>query len=86
MHLGRYIMERETKTAIIRRHMADGDWRKAIAQAAKLPRMGKHRNAILDAHGAFVRPKWVKQIGKDVPTLIAAGIAALTEKFGDKHV
>jgi lipopolysaccharide biosynthesis regulator YciM len=74
-------MPPETKSAIIRRYMAADDWRKAIAAAARLPQLGKHRTDILDAHGAYVRPEWARQMGKDADTLIAAGIAALREKF-----
>jgi hypothetical protein len=61
--------------------MEAGEWRKAIACAARLPVLGKHREAILDAHGAYVRPKWALQIGKDPDALIAAGIIALKDKF-----
>ena len=76
--------EPETKSSIIRAHMAAGEWRKAIAAAARLPVLGKHREAILDAHGAYVRPKWAEQIGKVPAELIAIGIAALQDKFGPK--
>lgn len=72
---------RETKSAIIRRHMTAGEWRKAIAAAARLPQLGTHRSVILDAHNAYVRPEWVRQMGRDADALIAAGIAALQDKF-----
>lgn len=75
------LSERETKSSIIRGHMASGDWRKAIAAAARLPVLGKHREAILDAHGAYVRPEWARQIGKDPEALIEGGKSALREKF-----
>lgn len=71
-----------TKSSIIRAYMAAGAWRKAIAQAAKLPVLGTHRAAILDAHSAYVRPAWARGLGKDPAALIAAGIAALRAKFG----
>lgn len=73
--------EPESKSSLIRSHMAAGDWRKAIAAAARLPVLGKHREAILDAHGAYVRPEWARQIGKDPDALIEGGIVALKDKF-----
>jgi hypothetical protein len=72
---------RRTKSSIIREHMAAGDWRKAIACAARLPVLGRHRAAILDAHGAYVRPTWARQVGKDPAALIEAGIIAMKDKF-----
>ena len=72
-----------TKTAAIKAAMASQDWRRALALAARLPRLDKHRAAILDGHGAFVRPDWYRQIGKDADALKAAGVAALRERFHD---
>jgi hypothetical protein len=71
-----------TKTSIIVGHMASGDWRNAIRAAARLPRLDKHRAAILDAQGAYENPRFYTQIGKDAATLIEAGAAALRERFG----
>lgn len=70
-----------TKSSLIRAAMNAADWQKALSLAAKLPRLDKHRNAILDAHGAWVRPAWCRQIGKDAESLKQAGIAALKERF-----
>ena len=70
-----------TKTSIIRGHMAAGDWRNAVRIAARLPRLDKHRAAILDAQGAYENPRFYAQIGRDAETLIEAG-AALRERFG----
>jgi Flp pilus assembly protein TadD len=72
-----------TKTSIIQGHMAEGDWRNAIRVAARLPRLDKHRNAILDAQGAYENPRFYMQIGRDPGALIAAGHAALIERFGE---
>lgn len=74
-------IETRTKTAIIQAHMARGDWRAAISQASKLPRLDKHRNAILDAQGAYTNERFYRQIGKCPKALIAAGRAALIERF-----
>src|ERR1700730_11520514 len=71
-----------TKTSIIRGHMAAGDWRNPIRVAARLPRLDKHRAAILDAQGAYENPRFYTQLGKDAGTLIETGAAALRERFG----
>lgn len=71
-----------TKTSIIRGHMAAGDWRNAVRIAARLPRLDKHRAAILDAQGAYENPRFYAQIGRDAETIIEAGAAALRERFG----
>jgi hypothetical protein len=74
-----------SKTSIIGGHMAAGDWRNAIRVAARLPRLDKHRCAILDAQGAYENPRFYAQIGKDAETLIKAGAAALRERFGHQE-
>lgn len=62
--------------------MAAGDWRRAISLASRLPRLDKHRCAILDAQGAYTNARFYTQIGKDPEALIEAGRAALIERFG----
>jgi hypothetical protein len=75
-------IETRTKSAIIREHMAAGDWRRAIGQAARLPRLDRHRVPILDAQGAYTNARFYVQIGKDPQLLIEAGRVALIERFG----
>lgn len=75
-----------SKTSIIQGHIASGDWRNAIRVAARLPRLDEHRKAILDAQGAYENPRFYTQIGKDPAGLIAAGHAALVERFGPRVV
>lgn len=67
----------KTKLSILKEHAAAGNWRKAVSIAAKFPRLGDHRAAILDAQLAYTNPRFVAQIGKDPAALIAAGIAAI---------
>jgi hypothetical protein len=62
--------------------MAANDWRRAISLASKLPRLDKHRNAILDAQGAYNNARFYVQIGKNPDALIEAGRLALVERFG----
>lgn len=76
-------MGAETKTAQIQALMRAGNWRKAIAKAARLGRLDVHRSAILDAHNAYVRPEWLLQLKRNPDDAKAKGIAALKERFGD---
>ena len=52
-----------------------------IFLASKLPRLGKHRNDILSAHGAYTNPSFYNQIHKDIDELINLGRLALIDKF-----
>lgn len=63
--------------------MAAGNWKRAISLASKLPRLDRHRNAILDAQGAYQNARFYVQIGKDPDTLIASGRLALIQRFGE---
>jgi hypothetical protein len=62
--------------------MQCGDWVRAFRIASKFPRLGRHRAAILSAHGACVSPGFFEQIGKSPAALIEAGTRALVEKYG----
>lgn len=71
----------EPKITTLRRHMDANDWPKAIALAAKFPRLGAHRNAILDAQMALTNPNFCRGIKKDPQQLIEAGKAALITAY-----
>ncbi|WP_175689684.1 hypothetical protein [Burkholderia anthina] len=71
----------KTKISIVREHMAAGRWQEAIRIAARFPKLGAERAAILDAHGAYTNPRFFAQIGKDVETLKQAGQRALVLKY-----
>ncbi len=71
----------ETKLQTLKNAVACGDWRKAIAIAAKFPRLGEYRNAILDAHAAYTNPRFMAQIGRDVDACIDAGKSALIAAY-----
>jgi hypothetical protein len=72
----------KTKLSQVQEMMGCDDWRGAVLMAAKFADLGAQRNAILSAREAYLRPAFQKQIGKDVDALVAAGIAALNERFG----
>jgi hypothetical protein len=73
----------KTKLAQLREHMAADDWQAAVLLAAKFGELGAARNAVLSAREAYLRPAFQKQLGRDPAALIAAGKAALIERYGD---
>jgi len=66
-----------TKLDTLRAAAAAGEWQTAFSIAARFPRLGAHRNAILDAHSAYTNPRFLVQIGRDVNACIEAGKSAL---------
>lgn len=75
----------ETKASKLRALMAAEAWPAALAMAAKFPRLGKHRAAILDAHEAIVRPDFMRAIGRTPETLINKGIEALIAAYSPRQ-
>lgn len=71
----------KTKLSMLKEAARANDWRKAISIAAKFPRLGEIRNAVLDAHMAFTNPRFLVQIGKDVDSTISAGINAIIAAY-----
>ena len=71
----------DTKLNQLRGHMARGEWERAFAIAARFPRLGVVRNAVLDAHMAVTNPRFVRGLKKDPAELIAAGRAALQTAY-----
>lgn len=65
----------------LRELMRTQQWAEAFALAARFPRLGAERGAILDAHEAFVRPDFLRQLRKDPSALIERGIAAMRCKY-----
>lgn len=61
--------------------MRSNAWEEAVKFAAKFPRLGEHRNAILTASSALLSPAFYTSMGKDVDALVRAGIAALQERY-----
>jgi hypothetical protein len=71
----------DTKLQTLKNAAAANDWAKAFSIAARFPRLGTHRNAILDAHGAYTNPRFLTQIGRDVNACIEAGKLALITAY-----
>ena len=72
------------KITLLRAYMAAGDWRCAVLLAAKFPRLGAARNAVLDAREAYLRPDFQRQLGRDPEALIATGREAMIKQWGGR--
>jgi hypothetical protein len=72
----------QTKLQTLKDAAYCGDWQKAFSIAARFPRLGDHRNAVLDAHSAYTNPRFLVQVGRDVDACIAAGKLALINAYG----
>lgn len=59
-----------------------GEWARAIRIAAKWPRLGEHREAIMGAAAALLSPAFYVSLGKDPQAMIDDGIAALKARYG----
>lgn len=67
----------------LRALMAAGKWRQALSLAASWPELGEHRDLIKQAASAALSPRFYSSMGKDPDALIAAGVEALKERYGD---
>lgn len=54
---------------------------KALAMAAKFQDLGAHRDAITKGNNAARNPDFYRQIKQDPAALVAAGVAALRERY-----
>lgn len=70
-----------TKLAKVREAMAVGDWEQAIKLASNLRSLGKYQQAIDRAMDFLNNPNFYRQLGFDREEVMAAGIAALKQKF-----
>lgn len=61
--------------------MNAGEWRKALALAAKFHDLGEHKKQITRAHDAQQNPDFYRQIGKEPDGLLREGIEALKERY-----
>ena len=61
--------------------MESGNWHAAIKFAAKFPRLGAERDAIKTASSVLLSPCLYRGMGKDVDSLISAGITALRTRY-----
>lgn len=71
-----------SKLSLLKAAWARGDRTGAIRIAAKFQDLGEHKEAITRAWQAIQDPDFYRAIGKDPDALIAAGYAALKERYG----
>ena len=71
----------DTKLSAVQAAMQADDWQLAIRLAARFQRLGEHRNAILDAHGAYTNPRFAAQLGRDIEALKTLGRNALVARY-----
>lgn len=71
----------KTKLAQLQALMATDQWDKALSFAAKFPRLGAEKAAIVRAHEAVAHPRFYQQLGLDLAAHRQAGIDALTQKY-----
>lgn len=77
----RNVAPMETKLSFVVAAFNAGDFCKALTLAAKFPKLGDQRSAILDGHAAYASPGFMQQLGKDPEALKIAGIAALRSRY-----
>lgn len=73
-----------TKLSRLLEFMAAENWHEALRLAAKFPQLGEHKAAITRAWNAIQSPQFYREIGQDPDSLIAAGVAALKERYTKK--
>lgn len=71
----------QTKLAQLKDHMATGNHRAALKLAASWPRLGEHKDAIQLGWSAMSNPRFYRDINKDPDALVAAGLAAIRERY-----
>lgn len=75
----------EKKIDKLRELMAQENWVKALAMAARFPRLGDAKTAIERAHGMLTNPAFYKQLGFDEQATVSAGITALKVRYDRKE-
>jgi len=76
--------EYRTKLSILQNLMAAGRLVEALKLAAKFPQLGPQKAAITRGADALNHPRFYEQLGKNPADLVAAGIAALKERYQKK--
>lgn len=70
-----------SKLAKLRTAWDAGDRLRALAIAARFPRLGAERDAILRGWAAHTHPDFYAQMGEDPAAMIEAAYAALAERY-----
>ena len=75
----------KTKLQTLKDAASVNDWKKAIAIAARFPRLDGIRDAVLDAHMAYTNPRFLSQVGKDAEACKQSGRAAIISAYSLEH-
>jgi hypothetical protein len=70
-----------TKLSLLKDAARGGDWKKALSIAAKFSDLGPQKAAIRRAHECSWNPDFFRQMGWNTEHIVAAGIAALKERY-----
>jgi hypothetical protein len=70
-----------TKLSLLRRAASEGNWKQALSIAAKFQDLGTQEAAIRRARECIWNPGFYQQLGRNTEAAIAAGIAALKERY-----
>jgi hypothetical protein len=65
----------------LRAYMAAENWERALALAAKFPRLGAEKAVIVRAHECYAHPNFYRSLHTDLDAAKAAGIAALQRRY-----
>jgi hypothetical protein len=71
----------QTKLSKLKQYMAAGDYRAALRLAASWGELGDHKETIQKGRAADVHPEFYLAIGENPVELVAAGIAAIRERY-----
>jgi hypothetical protein len=71
----------DTKLATLRAAFAAGDHASVLRIAARFPRLGEHRDVIARAWAALTNPRFYRELGQDPDACVAAGIAAVRDRW-----
>lgn len=78
---GYYVRHKPDRVALIRTALAVGDDREALRLAASFPHLGPQREAISRGWQAAQRPDFYRELGQDPDAHVAAGVAAVRERY-----
>ena len=71
----------QTKLAKLKELYTSGQQEPALCMAAKFPQLGQHKIAITRGADALKHPDFYRQMGRKPDELVAAGLAALRERY-----
>lgn len=74
--------EPNSRVEAVRAAVADADWKTALRLAKELSGLGEDEKVITRAWEALVRPRFLREVGKDPDATYEEGVATLKRRFG----